>query len=73
MAEKLTPAQEAQAKIVAEQEKAQSEPPYPTQADIDRARLGLRDEQDHAEGGVDKSSEAEKPASGYKTRAAKPE
>jgi len=81
MSEKLTDAQKEQARIVAEQEDAQSAPPYPSQEQNDRAKLALEDGAELPEKpatteaaalpDVEKTVEPEKTAAGYKTRATK--
>lgn len=72
MSDKLTDAEKRQAEIVAEQEAAQSAPPFPSQDHIDLARLGVEPDADEPKL-VEKVAEPEKPTATYKTRAAKAE
>lgn len=63
----LAESRKRQAEIVAEQEEAQSVTPTPTQEELDRAKLGLVDDEEEKK---TKAAQADKPA-GYQTRAAK--
>lgn len=76
MAEKNDPladARKRQAEIVAEQEEAQSIQPTPTPEEVDRAKLGLTDDEpkkSEAPKTETRTTEAAKPTATYQTRSA---